>query len=168
MAPVKGLTILKLELCGVLAAKLLQTTAVHIQVHSGNCYGWTDSQTIFSWLCSTPMRLKEKQLLCSTLCQLLQPLQMPGIYERSQDSSADRWMLASCLLQEALLERVVRPPQKKQYFRVMLIRCLCKDTRCACMYMISILEPPLVKHYLAVILDKQQIFGSHQGSGTKI
>ena len=74
MAPVKGLTILKLELCGVLlTTKLLQTTAVDIQVHSGNCYGWTDSQTVFSWLCSTPMRLKVFLFHCVRVIQELMP-----------------------------------------------------------------------------------------------
>ena len=59
VAPLKKLTIPKLELCGaLLTTKLLKSVATDLEMEKSGLYAWTDSTIVLAWLKSTPTRLK--------------------------------------------------------------------------------------------------------------
>ena len=59
IAPLKPLTIPKLELCGALmVAKLMSSIAKDLNIPLQSLYAWTDSTITQCWINSTPSRLK--------------------------------------------------------------------------------------------------------------
>ncbi len=59
VAPVKPVTIPRLELtAAVLLARLLATVASDLSIPMDNCYAWTDSSIVLSWLRHAPETLK--------------------------------------------------------------------------------------------------------------
>ena len=59
VAPIKRLTIPRLELCwAVILAKLIHQVAKILDIPTGRIYGWTDSLVVLSWLRGNPRRFK--------------------------------------------------------------------------------------------------------------
>ena len=59
VAPIKRLTMQRLELCGaVIVAKLLSHTARNLDIPNNQVYAWSDSNVVCSWLCENPRRFK--------------------------------------------------------------------------------------------------------------
>ncbi|GFY28756.1 uncharacterized protein TNCV_3441231 [Trichonephila clavipes] len=59
VAPIKSLTIPRLELCAaVLLAKLVKRVVVVLQLETAELYLWSDSMIVLAWLRKEPMDLK--------------------------------------------------------------------------------------------------------------
>ncbi|GFU84100.1 uncharacterized protein TNCV_4504001 [Trichonephila clavipes] len=59
VAPIKSLTILRLELCAaVLLAKLVKRVVAALQLETPELYLWSDSMIVLAWLRKEPMYLK--------------------------------------------------------------------------------------------------------------
>ena len=59
VAPIRKLTIPKLELCGAaLVTRLIQHASTVLEIPTDDVYLWTDSTIVLSWLSINPRKLK--------------------------------------------------------------------------------------------------------------
>ena len=89
VAPIKQLTIPRLELCGAqLLAKLLYNTKLVLKVPMQDIYAWTDSTIVLSWLIGNPRRFKTfVGNRVSSIMQLIPPERWSHV--ESADNLAD-------------------------------------------------------------------------------
>ncbi len=105
VAPVKAMTIPRLELtAALLLARLIKTVAIDLNIPISNCYAWTDSSIVLSWLHHSPQTLKTYQAnRVTAISDILKKSQWRHV--RTQDNPADlpsRGILPSHLIKSDL------------------------------------------------------------------